>query len=170
LCRSATQRDSSLVIRGFQCRSRSSLMLRADRGAVPSGASRSAENRQNRRAHRSFEWTLKWHDVLSFARGGTPRPDRKVVKTQAECRQQSNDEAYKVTAKQTPSGHSVRLFASCSSRELNSACAATPFCVPTSPAKSTTSYEARQAPAQLHVYAGKFLNRPHVRGHYPHGR
>ena len=40
---------------------------------------------------------LKWNDVLSFARNGNPAPDRKVVKTEAEWRQQLSKEQYRVT-------------------------------------------------------------------------
>lgn len=40
---------------------------------------------------------LKWNDVLSFGRNGNPAPDRKVVKTEAEWRQQLSKEEYRVT-------------------------------------------------------------------------
>jgi methionine-R-sulfoxide reductase len=40
---------------------------------------------------------LKWNDVLSFARNGNPAPDRKIVKTEAEWRQQLSKEEYRVT-------------------------------------------------------------------------
>src|SRR6202046_5367128 len=40
---------------------------------------------------------LKWNDVLSFARNGSPAPDRKVVRTEAEWRQQLSKEQYRVT-------------------------------------------------------------------------
>ena len=40
---------------------------------------------------------LKWNDVMSFARKGNPAPDRKVVKTEAEWRQQLSKEQYRVT-------------------------------------------------------------------------
>ena len=36
---------------------------------------------------------LKWPDVLNLAKGGNPAPDRKVVKTDAEWREQLSDEA-----------------------------------------------------------------------------
>lgn len=41
--------------------------------------------------------TLKWNDVLSFARDGSPEPDRRVVKTDAEWRAQLSPEEYRVT-------------------------------------------------------------------------
>lgn len=40
---------------------------------------------------------LKWNDVLNFGKNGNPAPDRKVVKTEAEWRQQLSDAEYKVT-------------------------------------------------------------------------
>jgi methionine-R-sulfoxide reductase len=40
---------------------------------------------------------LKWNDVLKFGKDGNPAPDRKVVRTEAEWRQQLSDEEYKVT-------------------------------------------------------------------------
>ena len=40
---------------------------------------------------------LKWPDVLSLAKGGNPAPDRKIVKTDAEWREQLSDEEYHVT-------------------------------------------------------------------------
>lgn len=40
---------------------------------------------------------LKWNDVLNFARNGSPPPDRKVVKTEAEWHSQLSDEEYRVT-------------------------------------------------------------------------
>jgi methionine-R-sulfoxide reductase len=40
---------------------------------------------------------LKWNDVLSLARNGNPAPDRRVVKTEAEWRQQLSKEEYRVT-------------------------------------------------------------------------
>ena len=41
--------------------------------------------------------TLKWNDVLQFARDGSPEPDRRVVKTDAEWRAQLSPEEYRVT-------------------------------------------------------------------------
>src|SRR5260370_39680210 len=40
---------------------------------------------------------LKWPDVLNLAKSGNPAPDRKVVKTDAEWREQLSDEEYHVT-------------------------------------------------------------------------
>ena len=40
---------------------------------------------------------LKWSDVLKLAKDGNPAPARKVVKTEAEYRQQLTDEQYRVT-------------------------------------------------------------------------
>src|ERR1700691_6364315 len=40
---------------------------------------------------------LKWNDVVSFAKNGNPPPERKVVKTDVEWRQQLSAEEYKVT-------------------------------------------------------------------------
>ena len=40
---------------------------------------------------------LKWPDVLKIAKDGNPAPARKVVKTEAEWRQQLTDEQYRVT-------------------------------------------------------------------------
>jgi methionine-R-sulfoxide reductase len=40
---------------------------------------------------------LKWPDVLKLAKDGNPAPDRRVVKTDAEWRQQLSDEEYRVT-------------------------------------------------------------------------
>lgn len=40
---------------------------------------------------------LKWSDVLRLAKNGNPPPGRKVVKTEAEWRQQLTDEQYRVT-------------------------------------------------------------------------
>ena len=42
---------------------------------------------------------LKWPDVLQLAKDGNPPPDRKVVKTEQEWRQQLTDEQYRVTRK-----------------------------------------------------------------------
>ena len=41
--------------------------------------------------------TLKWNDVLQFARDGSPEPDRRVVKTDAEWRAQLSPDEYRVT-------------------------------------------------------------------------
>jgi peptide-methionine (R)-S-oxide reductase len=48
-----------------------------------------------------IEWImmLKWPDVLNLARTGNPAPDRKIVKTDAEWRQQLGPEEYQVTRK-----------------------------------------------------------------------
>ena len=40
---------------------------------------------------------LNWPDVLHLAKTGNPAPDRKVVKTEAEWRQQLGPEEYRVT-------------------------------------------------------------------------
>ena len=40
---------------------------------------------------------LKWNDVIALAKDGNPAPDRKVVKTDAEWRQQLTAEQYQVT-------------------------------------------------------------------------
>ena len=40
---------------------------------------------------------LKWNDVLDFARNGSPAPDRKVQKSDAQWRQMLSPEAYAVT-------------------------------------------------------------------------
>src|ERR1700688_263478 len=40
---------------------------------------------------------LKWPDVLNLAKSGNPAPDGKVVKTDAEWREQLSDEEYHVT-------------------------------------------------------------------------
>lgn len=41
--------------------------------------------------------TLKWPDVLNFAKSGNPPPDRKIVKTEAEWRQLLSPAEYRVT-------------------------------------------------------------------------
>ncbi|HZU29268.1 MAG TPA: peptide-methionine (R)-S-oxide reductase MsrB [Bryobacteraceae bacterium] len=41
--------------------------------------------------------TLHWNDVLRLARDGNPAPDRRVVKTDAEWREQLSAEEYRVT-------------------------------------------------------------------------
>ena len=40
---------------------------------------------------------LKWPEVLKLAKDGNPAPDHKVVKTDAEWRQQLSEEEYRVT-------------------------------------------------------------------------
>lgn len=40
---------------------------------------------------------LSWPDVLNFAKNGNPAPARKVIKTEAEWREQLTDEQYHVT-------------------------------------------------------------------------
>jgi len=40
---------------------------------------------------------LNWPDVLNLARNGNPAPDRKVIKTDAEWREQLGPEEYRVT-------------------------------------------------------------------------
>jgi methionine-R-sulfoxide reductase len=40
---------------------------------------------------------LTWTDVMRYGRDGNPAPDRKVVKTEAEWRQQLSKEEYRVT-------------------------------------------------------------------------
>ena len=40
---------------------------------------------------------IKWPEVLSFARNGNPAPDRRIVKTEAEWRQQLSAAEYRVT-------------------------------------------------------------------------
>jgi peptide-methionine (R)-S-oxide reductase len=44
-----------------------------------------------------YKMMLKWPDVLNLAKRGNPAPDRKVIKTDAEWRQQLSDEEYHVT-------------------------------------------------------------------------
>jgi methionine-R-sulfoxide reductase len=41
--------------------------------------------------------TLKWPDILQFAKEGNPVPDRKVVKTDEQWREQLSAEEYRVT-------------------------------------------------------------------------
>src|SRR5665213_2337924 len=45
----------------------------------------------------NYKMMLKWTDVLKLAKGGNPPPERKVVKTQAEWREQLSDEEYHVS-------------------------------------------------------------------------
>jgi methionine-R-sulfoxide reductase len=40
---------------------------------------------------------LKWPDILQFAKEGNPAPDRKVVKTDEQWREQLSAEEYRVT-------------------------------------------------------------------------
>lgn len=40
---------------------------------------------------------LKWNDVLRLAKMGTPAPDHKVIKTEAEWRRSLTDEQFQVT-------------------------------------------------------------------------
>jgi methionine-R-sulfoxide reductase len=40
---------------------------------------------------------LKWPDILQFAKDGNPAPDRKVVKTDEQWREQLSAEEYRVT-------------------------------------------------------------------------
>jgi len=40
---------------------------------------------------------IQWPDVLNLAKDGSPAPDRKVVKTDAEWHQQLSEEEYRVT-------------------------------------------------------------------------
>ncbi len=40
---------------------------------------------------------LKWNDVLALAKNGTPAPDHKVTKTEAEWKAQLTPEQYQVT-------------------------------------------------------------------------
>jgi hypothetical protein len=49
--------------------------------------------------HRSITWImlLNWPEVLRLAKEGNPPPDRKVVITDAEWRQQLSPEEYHVT-------------------------------------------------------------------------
>jgi len=44
-----------------------------------------------------FKKMLKWPDVLKLAKDGNPAPARKVIKTEAEWRQQLTDEQHHVT-------------------------------------------------------------------------
>src|ERR1700723_3209626 len=44
-----------------------------------------------------YKMMLKWSDILNLAKNGNPAPDRKVVKTDAEWRQQLSPEEYHVT-------------------------------------------------------------------------
>jgi peptide-methionine (R)-S-oxide reductase len=55
--------------------------------------------RHFRKRNHSITWImmLKWPDVLNLARTGNPAPDRKVIKTDAEWRQQLSPEEYRVT-------------------------------------------------------------------------
>src|SRR3984957_6365368 len=46
---------------------------------------------------RKIKTMLQWPDVLNLAKSGNPAPDRKVVKTDAEWREQLSDEEYHVT-------------------------------------------------------------------------
>ena len=40
---------------------------------------------------------MKWIDVLKYARNGSPKPDRRVEKTEAEWRAQLTPEQYRIT-------------------------------------------------------------------------
>ena len=52
-----------------------------------------------RKRNHSIIWImmLRWPDVLNLAKTGNPAPDRKVIKTDAEWRQQLSPEEYRVT-------------------------------------------------------------------------
>ena len=54
------------------------------------------------RSHYERRWKkmnmmLKWPDILQFAKEGNPAPDRKVVKTDEQWREQLSAEEYRVT-------------------------------------------------------------------------
>lgn len=40
---------------------------------------------------------LRWNDVLKFGKDGNPAPDRRVVRTDAEWRQELSPEEYRIT-------------------------------------------------------------------------
>src|SRR6202042_77723 len=44
-----------------------------------------------------YNMMLKWPDILNLAKNGNPAPDRKIVKTDAEWRQQLSAEQFHVT-------------------------------------------------------------------------
>jgi peptide methionine sulfoxide reductase MsrB len=47
--------------------------------------------------HHQNSSMLKWPDILTLAKNGNPAPDRTVVKTETEWRQQLSEEQYHVT-------------------------------------------------------------------------
>jgi len=97
---------------------------------------------------------LNWNDIIRFANNGTPKPDKRVEKTEEEWKQILTPEQFKITRlKYTERPHSGEYCTSHESGKYNCVCCDTPLFDSTIKFESGTGWPSFTAPIQENAVA-----------------
>ncbi|MFT5824458.1 MAG: peptide-methionine (R)-S-oxide reductase [Crocinitomix sp.] len=90
---------------------------------------------------------LNWNHIIKFANNGTPTPDKRVEKTEAEWREILTEDQFKITRlKFTERAHSGAFCASHEAGKYNCICCDTPLFDSTIKFESGTGWPSFTAP------------------------